>query len=96
MRSRNEVFGPVALMPCSGDADEVVDIVAAGGGGLVASVYSDDRKWTKEVLLGIAPWNGRILWGSKIHEQSPDQELYCNACAARVRRVVERNGGDVA
>ena len=69
----HEVFGPVAtLVPCSGDADEVVDIVAAGGGGLVASVYSDDRKWTKEVLLGIAPWNGRILWGSKkIHEQSP-------------------------
>jgi oxepin-CoA hydrolase/3-oxo-5,6-dehydrosuberyl-CoA semialdehyde dehydrogenase len=69
----HEVFGPVAtVVPCSGSADEVVAIVAAGGGGLVASLYTDDRKWAKEVILGIAPWNGRILWGSKkIHEQSP-------------------------
>lgn len=69
----HEVFGPVAtIVTSTGEAEDVIDIVAAGGGGLVASVYSDDRKWTKEVLLGIAPWNGRILWGSKkIHEQSP-------------------------
>ena len=69
----HEVFGPVAtLVPNDGNADEVVALVAAGGGGLVASLYSDDRNWSKDVILGIAPWNGRILWGSrKIADQSP-------------------------
>ena len=43
-----------------------------GGGGLVASVYTDDVAWAKPVLLGLAPWHGRIHWGSKkVHDQSP-------------------------
>jgi len=69
----NEVFGPVAtVLPWSGDADEVIAQVAAGGGGLVASLYSDDVKWAQQVLMGLAPWHGRILWGSrKIYDQSP-------------------------
>lgn len=68
----HEVFGPVAtVLPYSGDAAEAVEIVAAGGGGLVASVFSDDADWAGEVVLGIAPWNGRVLWGSrKVHDQS--------------------------
>jgi len=45
--------------------------VAGGGGGLVCSVYSDDVQWGGEVVLGLAPWHGRIVWGSrKIHDQS--------------------------
>jgi len=68
----HEVFGPVAtVLPYSGDADEAVAIVAAGGGGLVASVFSDDSDWAGRVVLGIAPWSGRVLWGSrKVHDQS--------------------------
>lgn len=67
----HEVFGPVAtLLPCSGEAQDVIDIVAAGGGGLVCSVYSDDKDWAGQVLLGLAPWHGRILWGSaKVYDQ---------------------------
>jgi len=67
----HEVFGPVAtLLPCSGEAQDVIDIVAAGGGGLVCSVYSDDKEWASQVLLGLAPWHGRILWGSaKVYDQ---------------------------
>jgi oxepin-CoA hydrolase/3-oxo-5,6-dehydrosuberyl-CoA semialdehyde dehydrogenase len=50
----------------------VVAAVARGGGGLVASVYSDDPAWAGEVVLGLAPWHGRIHWGSKkVHDQSP-------------------------
>jgi oxepin-CoA hydrolase/3-oxo-5,6-dehydrosuberyl-CoA semialdehyde dehydrogenase len=68
----HEVFGPIAtIVPCSGTAEDVIDIVAAGGGGLVASMYTNDRTWGREVILGIAPWNGRIHWGSKkVHDQS--------------------------
>lgn len=69
----HEVFGPVAtVLPWSGDADELVAAVAKGGGGLVASVYTDDEAWARPVLLGLAPWHGRIHWGSrKVHDQSP-------------------------
>ncbi len=68
-----EVFGPVAtVLPWAGSAAEAVAIVARGGGGLVCSLYSDDPAWAGEVVLGLAPWHGRIHWGSKkVHDQSP-------------------------
>ncbi len=56
-----EVFGPVAtILPYSGTADEAVRLTNRGGGGLVASVYANDRSWTKEVVLGLGPWHGRV------------------------------------
>ncbi len=69
----HEVFGPVAtVLPWSGDGEELVAMVAKGGGGLVCSVYSDDVAWAGPVVLGLAPWHGRIVWGSaKVHDQSP-------------------------
>jgi hypothetical protein len=45
---------------------------ARGGGGLVCSVYSDDRAFTADVLFGIAPFHGRVVLGSeKIADQAP-------------------------
>ncbi len=69
----HEVFGPCAtILTYDGSADAAVDLVAAGGGGLVASVYSDDAGWGGDVALGIAPYSGRVHWGSvKVHDQSP-------------------------
>ena len=69
----HEVFGPVAtLLPYPGDPASVVAMVARGGGGLVSSIYSDDRTFTGDVLLGIAPYHGRIMLGSeKIADQAP-------------------------
>jgi 3,4-dehydroadipyl-CoA semialdehyde dehydrogenase len=69
----HEVFGPVAtVLTYSGDPDEVVDWVSLGRGGLVASLYSNDLDWSRKVLLGLAPWHGRLHWGSrKVHDQSP-------------------------
>jgi 3,4-dehydroadipyl-CoA semialdehyde dehydrogenase len=69
----HEVFGPVAtVLTWAGDAATLVDLVARGGGGLVASVYTDDEAWAAQVVPGIAPYSGRIHWGSaKIHDQSP-------------------------
>jgi oxepin-CoA hydrolase/3-oxo-5,6-dehydrosuberyl-CoA semialdehyde dehydrogenase len=68
-----EVFGPVAtLLPYSGAASDAAEIVARGQGGLVSSVYSEDAAFTTEVVLGLAPFHGRIFLGSaKIAEQSP-------------------------
>jgi 3,4-dehydroadipyl-CoA semialdehyde dehydrogenase len=69
----HEVFGPVAtVIPWEGSAEGAVAIVARGGGGLVCSLYSDDLAFVGPVLAGIAPWTGRIHWGSaKVHDQSP-------------------------
>jgi len=56
-----EVFGPVAtIVPFDGTAAEAVRLTNLGGGGLVASLYANDRAWTDAVVLGIGPWHGRI------------------------------------
>ncbi len=61
-----EVFGPACtLLPYSGDAVEAGTLVALGGGCLVSTAYSDDLKFTEALLLELAPWNGRVLLGSK-------------------------------
>jgi oxepin-CoA hydrolase/3-oxo-5,6-dehydrosuberyl-CoA semialdehyde dehydrogenase len=67
----HEVFGPVAtVMPYASTA-EVVGLVAEGGGGLVASVYSDDKEFVRAAVTAIAPHHGRVVLGSsKVAGQS--------------------------
>jgi oxepin-CoA hydrolase/3-oxo-5,6-dehydrosuberyl-CoA semialdehyde dehydrogenase len=67
----HEVFGPVAtVMPYSSSV-EVVGLVAAGGGGLVTSVYSDDKAFVRTLVVGTAPFHGRLVLGSsKVAGQS--------------------------
>ena len=61
-----EAFGPVAtLMPYT-DANDAVDIARLGGGSLVASVFTADRGFAREVTLGLAPWQGRVLIGDRV------------------------------
>ena len=62
----HEVFGPVAtVMPYDdGDVASVAKLVAAGGGGLVTSVYADDKDFIKSIILAIAPFHGRLTIGS--------------------------------
>lgn len=61
----HEVFGPCAtLLPYSGDAREVTNLVRLGQGGLVASLYSEDRNFVRDVVLDIAPYHGRVTVGS--------------------------------
>ena len=68
-----EVFGPVStICPYDGTAATAVDLVSRGGGGLVSSVYADDRDFITEAVLGIAPHHGRIYLGSeKVASKSP-------------------------
>jgi len=61
----HEVFGPVSTIMPHGGVDDAVSLVARGGGGLVTSVYSDDKRQLGALILGMAPYNGRVLAGSK-------------------------------
>jgi oxepin-CoA hydrolase/3-oxo-5,6-dehydrosuberyl-CoA semialdehyde dehydrogenase len=59
---KDEVFGPVATLAAASD---VAGLVRRGGGGLVCSVYSDDRDFLRRCVLDIAPYHGRIYVGSE-------------------------------
>jgi 3,4-dehydroadipyl-CoA semialdehyde dehydrogenase len=68
----HEVFGPVAtVMPYDGTAARAAELVSWGGGGLVSSVYSDDKDFVAQAVLAIAPFHGRVTIGSsKISAQA--------------------------
>ena len=58
----HEVFGPVAtLLPYDGSAEHAARIVREGQGGLVSSVYGDDRKVLAALVHALAPWLGRLV-----------------------------------
>jgi oxepin-CoA hydrolase/3-oxo-5,6-dehydrosuberyl-CoA semialdehyde dehydrogenase len=66
-----EVFGPVVTLMSYRDERHLASLVAAGGGGLVASVYSDDRAFLEKAIVGLAPYHGRLtLGGEKLAGQS--------------------------
>ncbi len=61
-----EVFGPCAtIVPYAGGVEQAIELCNRGGGGLVASAYSDDRSFVESLVLGIAPWHGRVWLGSE-------------------------------
>jgi oxepin-CoA hydrolase / 3-oxo-5,6-dehydrosuberyl-CoA semialdehyde dehydrogenase len=56
-----EAFGPVAtVLPYEG-ADQLVEYAARGLGSLAGSVVTADRAFARDVVLGAAPWHGRLL-----------------------------------
>jgi len=56
-----EAFGPVStVMPYASTA-QVIDLAARGQGSLAGSVVTADTGFTREVVLGVAPWHGRLL-----------------------------------
>jgi oxepin-CoA hydrolase/3-oxo-5,6-dehydrosuberyl-CoA semialdehyde dehydrogenase len=62
---RREVFGPVAtVVPYDGTPEQASERVAWSGGGLVSSVYSDDRAFVEGTVMGLAPYHGRVTIGS--------------------------------
>ena len=44
-------------------AAEAAELCARGGGALVSSVYSDDRRFARSMLLALAPFHGRLTLG---------------------------------
>ncbi|MBO2460755.1 phenylacetic acid degradation bifunctional protein PaaZ [Actinomadura violacea] len=56
-----EAFGPVStLMPYT-DAAEAIALAARGRGSLAGSVVTADAEFARDVVLGLAPWHGRLL-----------------------------------
>ncbi|MGX7829851.1 phenylacetic acid degradation bifunctional protein PaaZ [Actinokineospora sp. 24-640] len=56
-----EAFGPVAtLLPYTSTA-HAVELAARGQGSLVGSVVTGDAGFAAEVVIGAAPWHGRLL-----------------------------------
>ncbi len=56
-----EAFGPVSTLVPYRSVDEAVELVAAGGGSLVASLYGGDRDEIAALALGVASHHGRVL-----------------------------------
>ncbi len=56
-----EVFGPVSTVIGYRDTAHAVELAARGKGSLVGSVISADPNVVRDLVLGVAPWHGRVL-----------------------------------
>ena len=56
-----EAFGPVSTIIGYRDTAEVVELAARGLGSLVGSIVTADAVFARQVVLGLAPWHGRLL-----------------------------------
>ena len=56
-----EAFGPVCTVVPYRDASDAVALARRGGGSLVSSVFSADDEAAARLVLGLAPYHGRIL-----------------------------------
>jgi oxepin-CoA hydrolase / 3-oxo-5,6-dehydrosuberyl-CoA semialdehyde dehydrogenase len=56
-----EAFGPVSTVLPYTSTEQVIDYAARGQGSLVGSVVTADPSFARQVVLGVAPWHGRLL-----------------------------------
>ena len=56
-----EPFGPVSTVLTYDGPDQAIALAARGSGSLVGSVVTHDADVARAVVLGLAPWHGRIL-----------------------------------
>jgi oxepin-CoA hydrolase/3-oxo-5,6-dehydrosuberyl-CoA semialdehyde dehydrogenase len=59
-----EAFGPVSTIIGYRDIDpvtDVIDLAARGRGSLAGSIVTADASFARDVILGLAPWHGRLL-----------------------------------
>jgi oxepin-CoA hydrolase / 3-oxo-5,6-dehydrosuberyl-CoA semialdehyde dehydrogenase len=61
-----EAFGPVATLLPYDDLGEATELARMGKGSLVSSVFTDDKRVVEEVVLGVAPFHGRVLIGNRL------------------------------
>lgn len=60
-----EAFGPVATLMPYDEPEEAVALTHRGKGSLVASVFTHDPGVAEAMVLGMAPFHGRILIGNR-------------------------------
>lgn len=56
-----EAFGPVSVLMPYRDLDEALLLAKKGRGSLVGSVFTADDAEARRLILGAAPWHGRLL-----------------------------------
>jgi oxepin-CoA hydrolase/3-oxo-5,6-dehydrosuberyl-CoA semialdehyde dehydrogenase len=56
-----EAFGPVATVLPYDSVEQLIDYAARGQGSLAGSVVTADADFARQVVLGVAPWHGRLL-----------------------------------
>ena len=56
-----EAFGPVSTLLPYTSTEHVIELAARGQGSLVGSVVTADAGFARDVVLGVAPWHGRLL-----------------------------------
>ena len=56
-----EAFGPIATVVPYRDTADAITLARRGGGSLAASVFCADDSLAGQIVLGLAPYHGRIL-----------------------------------
>ena len=56
-----EAFGPVSTLIGYTATQDVIDLAALGKGSLVGSIVTEDPDFARDIILGTAPWHGRLL-----------------------------------
>ena len=56
-----EAFGPVATVLPYRDLPEAIALARRGGGSLAGSVFTADERVATELVLGLAPYHGRLV-----------------------------------
>ncbi len=56
-----EAFGPVATIIGYAGTAQAIELAARGRGSLAGSVVTSDAGFAREMILGLAPWHGRLL-----------------------------------
>ncbi len=56
-----EAFGPVSTIIGYKDVADAITLARRGDGSLAGSVFSADDTIATELVLGLAPWHGRVL-----------------------------------
>ncbi|WP_370947504.1 phenylacetic acid degradation bifunctional protein PaaZ [Amycolatopsis sp. cg5] len=56
-----EAFGPVSTLLPYTSTEQLIAYAAKGEGSLAGSIVTADTEFAREVVLGVAPWHGRLL-----------------------------------
>ena len=60
-----EAFGPVATLMPYDDLGQAAELAAMGKGSLVSSLFTNAPDVAEEVVLGLAPFHGRVMIGNR-------------------------------